>query len=69
MLQRSSIVGAAMLAALMCMGASRRRTGHQEDAGGLGRPVGPRQPGRRTGTPSKPPGPRQEAPLTPEYQA
>ena len=68
MLQRSSIIGAAMLAASMCMGASAGAQDTKkmpEDWDGLwgrGSPVG-------AWDPSKPPGPRQEAPLTPEYQA
>ncbi len=68
MLQRSSIVGAAMLAATLCMGASASAQDTKkmpEDWDGLwgrGSPVG-------AWDPSKPPGPRQEAPLTPEYQA
>ena len=68
MLQRSSIIGAAMLAATLCIGASAGAQDTKkmpEDWDGLwgrGSPVG-------LWDPSKPPGLRQEAPLTAEYQA
>src|SRR6266702_7347620 len=68
MLQQSSIISTVILAATLCIQASASAQDTKkmpEDWDGLwgrGSPVG-------LWDPSKPPGLRQEAPLTPEYQA
>jgi len=68
MSQRNTIIGAALLTVVLCVGTGASAQDNKkmpEDWDGLwgrGSPVG-------AWDPSKPPGPRQEAPLTPEYQA
>src|ERR1700745_591807 len=65
MFHRSSI-GAGIIAAALCAGvaaqAQDKKLPDWDGLWGRGSPVGVWDPG-------KPPGPRQEAPLTPEYQA